>query len=228
MKAGIVGGIGPQSTMDYYLRIVRGWQAVVQDGHYPEVVIDSIDMTGMLGLIDSSELDKLADMLLHSLSNLKDAGAQVAVIASNTPHAVFDQIEDRTPVKVLSIVEECRKEAEKRGFHKLGLLGTLFTMNGSFYQECFSHSGIELAIPHTAERQYIQKKIFDELEDGVVNPQTKSEFLRIIERMRREDGIEAVILGCTELPLILSDIDMPVLNTVEIHVKALVDFMCGR
>lgn len=228
MKAGIVGGIGPQSTVGYYLSIIEAYRAVAGDGHYPPLVIDSIDMTEMLALVDSGEQDKLTELLLASLSRLKGAGAEVAVIASNTPHVVFEKIKECSPVKVLSIVEACREEAKAKSYHRLALLGTAFTMNSGFYQACFEQSGIEIVTPREEEQAYIHRKIFEELEDGIVKEQTRVEFLRIIERMREEDGIEAVILGCTELPLILRDIDVPVLNTVEIHVRALVDYMCGR
>jgi aspartate racemase len=227
MKAGIIVGIGPESTVDYYKSIIDGYRNTVGDGSYPELVIDSIDMTAMLRLVDAGETDKLTELLLCSLECLHRAGAQVAVIASNTPHVVFDALEARSPLPLLSIVEETCKSAEAQGVKKIGLLGTAFTMSSSFYQVCFTARGIEVVVPKEDERRYIQQKIFSELEGGLIRPETRAGLIKIIDRMAREEAIGAAILGCTELPLILRDGDcaVPLLNTVQIHVQALVRVM---
>jgi aspartate racemase len=227
MKAGIIGGIGPESTVDYYKSIIDGYRNAVGDGSYPELVIDSIDMTTMLRLVDAGQTDKLTELLLRSLECLHRAGAQVAIIASNTPHVVFDALKTRSPLPLLSIVEEACKSTAAQGLKKVGLLGTAFTMDSSFYQVCFAARGIEVIVPKAEERRYIQQKIFTELEGGLIKPQTRAELIIIINRMARDEAIGAAILGCTELPLILHDGDcaVPLLNTVQIHVQALVRFM---
>ena len=223
MKIGIVGGIGPESTVDYYKRLITGYQKLKTDGSYPQIVIDSIDMKGMLDLVAEREWESLVNLLVEALNNLHAAGASFAVIASNTPHVIFDRVKDLSPIPVLSIVEEARLKAGELKLKKVGLLGMIFTMKEPFYKSNFQKDGIEVM----KEQEYIHDKICSELELGIANNDTKEEFLRIIDRMIKDDSIEGLILGCTELPLILNDGDcrIPFLNTVEIHVESIIKEM---
>lgn len=220
MKIGMIGGIGPESTVDYYQRIVRLYQRDFNSEDYPEIVIDSINMTAMLKLIGAGNFTGLAGMLGRSAENLCRAGADFAFIASNTPHVVFEQVRKAAPIPMVSIVEAARLEAERLGIKKAGLLGTLFTMQSSYYQAEFEKSGIAVSVPEEQERRYIEEKLFSEIERGVFLESTKRDLLNIIKRLTDEEGIGAVILGCTELPLILTraEFGIPFLNTTQLHV----------
>lgn len=224
MKIGIVGGLGPESTVDYYKSIIAEYRKIITDGSYPQIVIDSVDMNEALGLLYGKDWPALVSLLSNALRNLSLAGADLAVIASNTPHIVFDQVQAKAPIPLLSIVEEAGKKAKKLKLGKVGLLGTAFTMKNNFYGDVFLKYGIETVVPALSEQEYIHEKIFQELELGIVKETTKNDFLRIINRMMKEEQIKGVILGCTEFPLILheGDAEIPFINTVEVHVLSII------
>lgn len=219
MKIGIVGGIGPESTVDYYKRLIELYQTDIHHGNYPEIVINSINMTSMLQLVADRKWGELTAMLTDAVNSLQRAGADLAFIASNTPHVVFEDVKRASPIPLISIVEATRMTAQKLGLKKLCLLGTLFTMQSSFYQTEFDRSGITIIVPNEKEQQYIQQKLFSEIEQGIFLEGTRNGLLSIIERLIREEAIDGAILGCTELPLILtqSEYGIPFLNTTEIH-----------
>ncbi|WP_010236860.1 aspartate/glutamate racemase family protein [Clostridium arbusti] len=225
MKIGIVGGIGPESTVDYYKSLIYKYQKIKTDGSYPKIIIDSIDMKEVLTLVSNKEWYKLVNLIVNSLNNLYMAGATIGVISSNTPHIVFYKIKKLSPMPVLSIVEETRKRAKEMKLKRLALLGTLTTMEEPFYKDSFLKSAIDIVVPRKAEREYIQQRIFTELENGIINRRTRQGFLSIINRMKKEESIDGVILGCTEIPLILKDRDLniPFLNTVQIHVDGIIE-----
>ena len=222
--AGIVGGIAPASTIDYYRSIVDGYRALRPDGSYPSIVIDSIDMQRMLALA-ATDLQALADYLAAEIQRLVDARAHFALLASNTPHIVFDELRRRSPIPLLSIVEASCDAARRAGLTRLGLLGTRFTMEGRFYPDVFSRAGIGLVSPRADERTLVHERYMGELVKGVFLPGTRAELLRVVERMAREEGVEAVLLAGTELPLILRGVDagVPLLDTTQIHVRAAVE-----
>lgn len=153
------------------------------------------------------------------------SGADFAVMTGNTPHIIFDQVEEQSPIPLISIVDSTRKEVEQQNFRKILLLGTRFTMTEDFFKKPFVQEGIELITPNENEIDYIDNKISKELEVGIINPDTQAEFIKIIERAKVEEGVQAVILGCTELPLILTDDVATILymDTQKIHVKAIID-----
>lgn len=224
MKIGIVGGIGPESTVDYYKTLIYKYKSLKKDGSYPKIIIDSIDMKEVLNFVSRKEWYKLVDVLVKSLNNLYIAGANIAVISSNTPHIVFQKVKKLAPMPVLSIVEETRERAKELGLRRLGLLGTITTMEECFYKDSFLKSAIDIVIPRKAEREYINQRILTELENGIINKRTKEGFLNIITRMIKEEFIDGVILGCTEIPIILKngDLNIPFLNTVDIHVDGII------
>ena len=224
-KLGLVGGMGPESTVPYYKGIVYGVQQRLGRDCFPPLTIESIDVFEMLGLCAAQKYDELTDHLLRALDHLAACGCDFAALSANTPHVVFDELSRRASLPLLSIVDAARDCAVRRGVRALGLLGTRFTMEGSFFREPFERAGIRVAVPDAAEREWIQARIAGELERGVVREDTREGFVRIIRRMQAERGIEAVALGCTELPMLLSDEVSPVpcLDTLRIHVDALVE-----
>lgn len=224
-KLGLIGGLGPESTIPYYRDIVFGVQERVGEHLFPPMTIESLDVYRVLELCGRRDLDALTAYLGRGLDALAAAGAEFAAISANTPHIVFDRLVDRSPLPLVSIVEASCAEARRRGLGRIGLLGTLFTMREDFFAEPFERAGMSVVRPTGAEQETIQARIADELELGVVRPDTVAELTGIVERLVRQEGIESVVLGCTELPLALSDENSPVpcLDTATIHVAALVE-----
>jgi len=222
---GIIGGIGPESTVDYYRSIVAAYRERQPDGSYPRIIINSINLRKMLDLIEANELVRLAEHLLEEVHKLAKAGADLGLFASNGPHIVFEQIRRQSPIPLVSIVEATCQAAKAQGLKKLGLFGARFTMQGRFYPEVFSKEGMELTVPEPDEQAYIHDKYMNELVQGIIRPETRDGLLAIVDRLKRQRAIQGLILGGTELPLILRDVTdcgIPFLDTTQIHVKAVV------
>jgi aspartate racemase len=222
---GIIGGIAPESTIAYYRQIIERHRQVTGGGN-PSIIINSNDLTKMLGLVGSKDFETLIDYLSGEMNRLADAGADFAVFASNTPHIVFNEVASRSKIPLISIVESASRVAEKLGVKKAGLLGTRFTMQGRFYPEVFAARGIEVVAPESQDLDYVHDKYMTELVNARFLDETRRELLRVIERMRERQHIDTVILGGTELPLILSRelfATEQLLDTTEIHVRAIVD-----
>ena len=223
---GIIGGVGPESTVDYYRLIISAYQQRKPDGSYPPMIINSVDLQQMVRLLEAGNLAGLAQRLVAEIQKLASAGAELALLASNTPHIVFDEIQRQSPLPLVSIVQATCDAARAQGLKKLGLFGSRFTMQGSFYQEVFSKAGIVLATPQPDEQTYIHEHYMDELVKGVFLPETRAGLLRIVDRMKDQEQIEGLILGGTELPLILRNVagySIPFLDTARIHVDAVIE-----
>lgn len=222
---GVIGGIGPESTIDYYRAMIAAYRERQPDGSYPAIVINSIDADALLGLLSAHELEKVADYLVAEVERLERAGAGCALLAANSPHIVFDEVQRRSRLPLVSIVEATRDEAMRLGLKRLGLFGTRFTMQGRFYPDEFEKAGLTLVVPDDTEQAYIHDKYMSELLKGILLPETRDRLLAIVAQMKARDGIDAVILGGTELPLILRDptaSGIPLLDTTQIHAKAIV------
>lgn len=228
-KLGLVGGTGPESTIPYYHGIVYGVQQRVGRKLFPKLTIESVDVYEAFAMCERQAKEEYIAYFVEAITNLQRAGADFAAISANTPHMYFDEIQALAPLPLISIVTAARAEACKRGYKRLGLLGTAYTMQADFYQRAFAESGIELLLPTEAEIDYIGGVISSELELGIKNPATLAQLQQILKRQQREQGIEAVVLGCTELPLLLNDAATPVpcLDTMQIHIQELVDVILG-
>lgn len=224
-KLGLVGGMGPQSTMPYYIGTVYGVQERTSPDFFPPLTIESVNVFEVLRLIDAGKMDEVTAYLLAAIENLRQAGADFAALTANTAHIVYDRLEHLSPLPLVSIITATRDYALTHGLRRIALLGTRFTMERDFYKTPFIDSGIEIIVPDEDERCYIDRTITSELEYGVVKPETLLEYQNILQRMKDDDRIEAAILGCTELPLLLNDGNspVPVLDTVKIHTATLVD-----
>ncbi len=221
---GIVGGIGPETTVEYYQRIIALYREKTDD-QFPSILINSINARPMIAAMNGGRLGEVTSIMVDAIQKLKDAGADFAVMASNTPHIVFDEIQPRSALPLLSIVEAAANAAARRGMKKIGLLGTKFTMGGTFYQRVFEGHGITLIVPDAEERAYVHEKYMGELFYNVIRDETRNALTDIVSNMAKRDGIEAVILGGTELSLIFRDpacAGLPVLDTTQIHVDAIV------
>lgn len=223
-KLGLVGGMGPESTIPYYRGIVYGVRERMGENVMPFLSMESVNVFDILVFCREKRYDDLAEYLLKAIGNLAAAGADFAALSANTPHIVFDQVQKQSPIPLISIVGAACGKAVRRNLTKIGLMGTIFTMEEDFFKKPFTDKGIQIAIPREDEMEYINRKIYTELEFADVREDTRQEFLSIVRRMKEEDGIQAIVLGCTELPLILNDHISPVpcLDTMKIHVRALV------
>jgi len=222
----MIGGLGPESTIDYYRSIIARYRDRKPDGGYPHVIINSLDVSKGIALLDAGRLGDLADYLATGVELLVRAGADFGFIAANTPHLVFDEVQRRSAIPLLSIVRATADHARTLGLKKLGLFGTGFTMRASFYPEEFQRVGIGLISPNESEQEFIHRKYIDELLNNRFLPETRTGLLSIAQRMRNEDGIEALVLAGTELPLLLRECSHPgigFLDTTAIHVEAIVD-----
>ena len=225
---GIIGGIGPESTVDYYQTIVGLYRARKPDGSYPALVINSVDMQKLRNAFEANDLGAIVAYVLPELHRLHRAGAEFGLLAANTPHLVFDDLERQSPIPLISIVAVTCEAAMRRGLKRVALFGTRFTMTAPMYPDVFSKEGIDVIIPEPADQDYIHEKYLGELVNGVFLPETREGLLAIVDRMARENGVDGVILGGTELPLIVREPEhrgIPFLNTTRIHCEAAVERM---
>ena len=221
----MVGGIGPESTVDYYRLLIAAYRELHPDGSYPAILINSVDLKTVLELVATDQRARLIEFLGNAVDALAHAGAQVGYLASNTPHLVFDEIARHSPIPLVSIVESARDRASTLGLKRVGLFGTRFTMQASFYANTFAQAGIDVVAPQPQDQDYIHEKYMGELVVGILLSETRAGLLRIAQLMRERDGIEALILGGTELPLILrgdNSLGIPFLDTAQIHVNAVI------
>jgi aspartate racemase len=222
-RLGIIGGVGPESTVVYYRAIVAAGRKRL--GGAPPILLNSIDVQKVLRLAEDDPVPGLRDYLLSEIAVLARAGVSIGLIAANTPHIVFDDVRQRSPIELVSIVEATKDAARERGLTRLALFGTKFTMQGRFYPDVFLPSGIELVCPAAAEQAFIHDKYVGELLRNTFLPVTRDHLQRIIHAMKGRDGIDGVILAGTELPLLLTDdvaCGLPLLDTTQIHVAAAV------
>ena len=221
---GIIGGLGPESTIDYYRRILEGWERV-DPSTAPSIVIDSLDVRRALHLVERDR-PALIEYLLASLRRLAGAGVHFVAMTANTPHIVFDEVAARSPVPLVSIVEACAQEAQRRGLGRLALLGTRFTMDGPFYPTVCARYGIAVVPPKDADRAWVHERYVGQLLRGDFRDDTRREFISLVSRLRDEEGVDGIILGGTELPLLLSSpviAELPTLDTTALHVAAIVN-----
>ncbi|HRX12916.1 MAG TPA: amino acid racemase, partial [Draconibacterium sp.] len=201
-KIGLIGGLGPEATVDYYKEIIKAFSVDNDDLNYPEIIVYSVNMSEFIGLMKLKKYEKAAFLLFEKLEALKRAGADFAAITANTPHLLFNELEKKSPLQLISIVEATCIEAVGRNLKKPGLFGTGFTMNASFYPEVFGRSNIEVIMPDNDEKEIINQKLFSEIEHGIFKDETRKLLIDIIQKMKDEKQIDSIILGCTEFPLI--------------------------
>ena len=225
---GIIGGIGPESTVDYYQTIVGLYRARKADDSYPALLLNSVDMSRLRRAFEAGDLGAIVDYLLPELQRLQAAGADFGLLAANTPHLAFDDLQRQSPLPLISIVAVTCDFAKARSLKRLALFGTRFTMTAPLYPGVFSRQEIAILVPDAADQDYIHEKYLGELVNGIFLPETRAGLLAIVDRMAQQSGIDGVILGGTELPLILREPahnGIPFLNTTRIHCEAAVERM---
>jgi len=222
-KIGLVGGISWVSTLDYYKFINEGVNARLGGLNAAECMVYSLNFGDLQakGWVNSFEL------LLKACKHLKNAGADSIVLCANTAHLFADELQDTLQLPILHIGTETAKAIRKAGFTKVGLLGTKFTMEMDFYKNKLQEYGLEVLIPEKQEtRDYIQHTVKEELGVGFINPETKTNYISIVEGLI-SCGAECIILGCTEIPLLINqdDCTVPVFDTTKIHCEAIVEYI---
>lgn len=224
-KIGMIGGLGPESTLDYYRLLIDEHKSKAKEEGNPEIIIYSMNINKLLKLAENQEWDGLTEFLLEGIKVLEKSGADFGFISSNTPHIVFNRIKELTSIPLISIVEKTCEHIKKAGIKKVGLLGTKFTMESDFYEKACNKEGLELFYPNEKEQEYIQNKLMTEIELGQFLEETRDGLLEIIKRMLEDNSIKGVILGCTELPLILTkdEFGIPFFNTSKIHVESIIE-----
>lgn len=226
-KLGILGGMGPESTLLYYKEIVSEYKKRDKNGYFPSLTIETVNMYEMLEYCKTQKYKTLSEYLLQGIYNLEKAGADFAILASNTPHVVFDILKQKAHIPLLSIIEPICQAVKENELENVAWLGTAFTMEQDWFKKVFVDNGINVAIPNEEERAFIDKIIAEELEFGIVNESSREKINSIIQRLIEQNRIEAVIMGCTELPLMYSDekLPIPVFDTLQYHIRGIVDYM---
>ncbi|HIW50427.1 MAG TPA: amino acid racemase [Candidatus Blautia intestinavium] len=222
-KIGLVGGIGPASTIEYYLGIIQKSLNEQNNSVYPEIVIDSVNMLKHDVALENGDYSVLGEYLLSSLTNLKAAGAEIAAITANTEHIVWDKICNNFPLPVISIVEETVKEFKRLRFKKALIFGTESTLRSGLYEKALTANGIKAVIPSNAEISLLGKLIYPNLENGIVIPSDKEKMIALANKYIEKENVDALILGCTELPFAIKpeDVNVPIVNTLQVHINAI-------
>jgi aspartate racemase len=228
---GIVGGTGPESTIDYYRSLVATWRRRVPDGSYPRVIINSIEAGRVFKSLGDGDFAGVGRVLGPALMALASAGCERALLASNASHLALDKIDPPSPIPLIHIVDTARGAAASAGHRRLGLLGTRFVMESDLYPVRLKPAGLQVIIPSAEERELVHGIYFGELVQGIVRDESRQALTSVVDAMRLRDQIDAVILGGTELALILTEptcAGIPVLNTAQIQVDAAVDWLVGE
>jgi aspartate racemase len=230
---GLLGGLGPEATMDYYKEMISLVNSRSSEGNltYPEIIIYSVNMARFIGYLDAKDYAAAVSYISGCISRLEYAGADFAAISANTPHLFFNEIQQRVHIPLISIVETCRDRAKQMGIKRCGLFGTRFTMNADFYQEVFKPEGIQVIVPEKKERARINELLFTELELGIFKDSTRMELLDVVQKMKDVHQIDALILGCTEFPIMFTEeqyLGIPFLNTTRIHVEEIIRQSTGH
>jgi aspartate racemase len=228
-RIGLVGGLSPESTVHYYQRLCHNYNREFGGLNFPEITLESLNLQQLIGLFGKNDWDGVAAILLAALQRLKDAGAEFAAILANTPHNAYDRIRDSSPLEILTIMEATSRGLKRDGRKKVALLGTKATMEFGFFQKHFSENGIETRVPDPSQRQELDRVIWEELSLGLVQPEARAAAATMIADLERQ-GAEAVILGCTELGLLIKaeDTPLPLYDTLELHADTILEFALGR
>ncbi|AMM54460.1 aspartate/glutamate racemase family protein [Pyrococcus kukulkanii] len=220
-KIGIIGGTTPESTCYYYRKYIEISREKFEKYVYPELIIYSINFKEFFQNPEGWEGRKR--ILINAAKALERAGAELIAFSANTPHIVFDDVQKEVNVPMVSIIDAVAEEVKRRGVKKVLLLGTKTTMTADFYINALREKGLEVVVPNDEEKEELNRIIFEEL--AFENLKSKDWIVNLIEKYAKEEGIEGVILGCTELPLAIKqgDVSIEVFDSAEIHMRKLIE-----
>lgn len=224
-KIGILGGLSPESTSTYYNHIIREYAKRYTDDNYPEIIIYSVNFREFIDWQNKERWDLAANKMIEVFNILEKAGADFGLIATNTMHIVLDKVQSEISIPILSIIESTAEVINQEKIKTVGLLGTIFTMSRDFYKQGLEKKGIATLVPENKEQELINKIIFQELSKGIIKPQSKTEYIKIINKLKTR-GAEGIILGCTEIPLLISgeDCTIRLYDTTRIHAQKALNF----
>jgi aspartate racemase len=220
-KIGIIGGLSAESTIEYYKILVKEYNLIKGGASSPFLVIDSLDLETVRNLMADNSWEEVYQIILKSARNLEDAGAEIIIIATNTIHKIFEKLTMEINTPMISIMDATAEAIKEKSITRVGLLGTIFTMQADFYQDSLSKYGIEVIVPNKEDQNYVNTVIWDELTHHIFTSESKKGYSEVIKRLESE-GAEGVILGCTEIPLLITQEDspIPVFDTTTLHALA--------
>ena len=224
----MIGGTGPESTVEYYRRLVAAYKARNPNGGAPPIIINSVDNKNLVDWFTRNELASVIEFLAVEIETLARAGADFALIAAVTPHLVFDHLQQRARIPMLSIVEATADAAAKARLRRLALFGTRFTMGAALFPDAFERRGMTIVVPNEEEQEFIHEKYMGELFVGKISDETHAALIDIVQTMKQRNNVDGLILGGTELSLILREsraARLPILDTTQIHVEAAIEWM---
>jgi aspartate racemase len=227
---GIVGGVGPESTADYYRRFIDRWRVRGPADSYPAVLINSLNSRAALGAMLNGDIEPSVELFSRAVNQLAAGGAGLALVASVMMHMAYSRVAAIAPIPMLSIIDALVEAATARGLHRLAVLGARPTVEGGFLAGPFEGAGITLVRPEEADRAWVHEIYFTELVRGQFRDEVRDGLVGIIDRMRQGDGIDGVILAGTELPLILREPEyagVPAIDAIGVHVEAAIDWLLG-
>lgn len=224
-RIGLIGGLSPESTIHYYRIICREYNRRFGNLNFPEITLQSLNLQKLIPHLEQNEWDKVAVILLDAVRCLKNAEAEFAAILANTPHNAYELIRDSSPLEILTIMDATAEALNRDALRKVALLGTRPTMEFGFFQQHFQANDIETLIPDAHARQMLDQIVWEELSHGTIRPESRAAIKRMISDLVTR-GAEAVILGCTELCLLIQEEDSPrpLYDTTHLHAKAILNY----
>ena len=224
-KIGIIGGLSAESTIEYYKIFVKEYNKLKGGLSSPLLVIDSLDLEEVRNLVNDNKWDDVVQIITQSARNLEKSNAEVIIIATNTIHQIFDRVQENIETPMINLLVTIADAIKEQGLKKVGLLGTIYTMQLDFFHNALDKHNIEVIVPNQEDQEYVNQVIFDELVHHILNDESRKGYLEVIRRLQ-ERGAEGVILGCTEIPLLIrqEECSIPVFDTTTIHALATLKF----
>jgi len=228
-RIGILGGLSPESTVEYYQYITRNYTQRFGDYGYPEIIIYSVSFQPYVDWPNQERWDRVAQGLSQAAQSLQAAGADFILIAANTMHLVLDQVQASVHVPILSLLDVVAEAILARKIQTVGLLGTRFTMDKPLYRDSLARRGITVLVPEADDREVVNRVIYDELVAGKIRAESRAAYVEIIGKLAGR-GAQGIILGCTEIPLLVSEADagLPLFDTTVLHAEAALNYAVSR
>ena len=224
-KIGILGGLSPESTATYYEYITREYTKRYGDYGYPEIIIYSVNFQEFIEWQNQDRWDLATEKMIKAFKALERAGADFGIIASNTMHFVFDEVQREISIPLINIIEATAEVIEREGLKTVGLLGTVFTMSKDFYKAGLEKRGITTFVPDRKDQQFVNSVIYKELVRGLIKPKSRQGYIKIVKKLK-ERGAQGIVLGCTEIPLLIKkeDCGVQLYDTILIHAEKALNY----
>jgi aspartate racemase len=205
-KIGILGGLSPESTATYYEYITREYTRRYGNYGYPEIIIYSVNFQEFVDWQNQGRWNLAAEKMIEVFKALEKAEADFGLIASNTMHMVFDKVQRKISIPLLNIIDATAEAIKKDGIKTVGLIGTIFTMKEDFYKTGLEIRGITTLVPDRNDQEFVNSVIYEELTRGIIKPESREEYVKVVKKLKKK-GAEGIVLGCTEIPLLINEKD---------------------